>query len=59
MVRAKKPKVQIKRQKTSLGWAYRIYIDGTYMGTDLTEASAPRRMLVIHEKTRRRKSPAE
>jgi len=62
MVRAKKPKVQIKRQKTSLGWAYRIYIDGTYMGTDLTEASAregARRMLVIHEKTRRRKSPAE
>ena len=23
-----KPKVQIKRWKVSLGWAYRIYIDG-------------------------------
>jgi hypothetical protein len=33
MPRAKKPKVQIKRQKTSLGGAYRIYIDDTYMGT--------------------------
>ena len=29
MARTKKPKVHIKRQKTSLGWAYRIYIDGT------------------------------
>ena len=27
MARSKKPKVQIKRQKTSLGWAYRIYIE--------------------------------
>ena len=36
--RAKKPKVQIKRQKVSLGWAYRIYIDGNYMGTGLTQA---------------------
>ena len=32
MARTKKPKVQIKRQKVSLGWAYRIYIDGMYMG---------------------------
>ena len=38
--RTKKPKVQIKRQKTSLGWAYRTYVDGTYMGTGLTQASA-------------------
>jgi hypothetical protein len=37
---AKTPKVQIKRTKTSLGWAYRIYIDGAYMGTGLTKESA-------------------
>ena len=36
----KKPKVQIKRQRTSLGWAYRIYIDDKYMGTGLTQDSA-------------------
>jgi len=36
----KKPKVQIKRVKTSLGWAYRIYVDGSYVGTGLTQASA-------------------
>jgi hypothetical protein len=40
MARSQKPKVQIKRTKTSLGWAYRIYIDGTYMGTALTQASS-------------------
>ena len=40
MARTKKPKVQIKRQKTSLGWAYRIYINGSYMATSLTQASA-------------------
>ena len=40
MARTKKPKVQIKRQKVTLGWAYRIYIDGMYMGTGLTQASA-------------------
>jgi hypothetical protein len=58
MARTKKPKVQIKRQKTSLGWVYRIYIDGTYMGTGLTQASArdgAKRMLAIYEKARRRK----
>ena len=62
MARTKKPKVQIKRQKTSLGWAYRIYIDGTYMGTGLTQASArdgAKRMLANYEKARRRKSSAE
>ena len=55
MARTKSPKVQIKRQKTSLGWAYRIYIDGMYMGTGLTRASArdgAKRMLVIYEKIR-------
>ena len=54
MARTKKPKVQIKRQKTSLGWAYRIYIDGSYMGTGLTQASARNsvpRMLVIYDRT--------
>jgi len=30
MAGTKKPKVQIKRQKVSLGWAYRIYVDGMY-----------------------------
>ena len=35
---AKSPR--FKRQKMSLGWAYRIYIDGMYMGTGLTLASA-------------------
>ena len=40
MARTKKPKVQIMRQKVSLGWAYRIYIGGAYMGTGLTRASA-------------------
>ena len=62
MARTKKPKVQIKRQKVSLGWAYRIYIDGMYMGTGLTQASAregAKRMLVVYEKAGRRKSPAE
>jgi outer membrane biogenesis lipoprotein LolB len=52
MDRTKKPKVQIKRQKTSLGWAYRIYIDGMYMGTGLTRASARdgvKRMLANYE----------
>lgn len=35
----RKPKVRIKRTKTSLGWAYRIYVDGMYMGTALTRES--------------------
>ena len=55
MADTKKAKVQIKRTKTSLGWAYRIYIDGTYMGTGLTQASAregAKRMLVNYEKTK-------
>ena len=59
MARAKKPKVQIKRQKTSLGWAYRIYIDGAYMGTGLTRTSArggAKRMLANYERARRRRS---
>ena len=62
MPRTKKPKVQIKRQKVSLGWVYRIYIDGTYIGTGLTQASArtgAKRMLAIYERARWRKSPGE
>ena len=57
MARAKKPKVQIKRQRTSLGWAYRIYIDGMYMATGLTEAEAREavpRMLQIYERANNR-----
>ena len=57
MARAKKPKVQIKRQRTSLGWAYRIYIDGMYMATGLTEAEAREavpRMLQIYERANSR-----
>ena len=56
MADTKKAKVQIKRTKTSLGWAYRIYIDGTYMGAGLTRASArhgAKRMLVNYERARR------
>jgi hypothetical protein len=54
---SKKPKVQIKRHKSSLGWAYRIYIGGAYMGTGLTQASTrdgATRMLAIYEKAARR-----
>ena len=50
------------RRVVSLGWAYRIYIDGTYVGTGLTQASArtgAKRMLAIYEKTIRRKSAVE
>ena len=57
MARTKKSKVQIKRQKVSLGWAYRIYIDGMYMGTGLTRASAREavpRMLQIYERANNR-----
>ena len=54
MARTKKTKVVIKREKTSLGWAYRIYIDGTYMGAALTPTSAregAKRMLAIYQRT--------
>ena len=57
MARTKKPKVQIKRQKTSLGWAYRIYMDDTYMGAGLSRASArdgAKRMLVIYQRSNSR-----
>ena len=54
MAGTKKPKVQIKRQKVSLGcWAYRIYIDGMYMGAWLTRATArdgAKRMLANYER---------
>lgn len=54
----KKPKVQIKREKTSLGWAYRIYVGGMYMGTALTQAGARDsvpRMLAIYERINRQR----
>ena len=60
MAHTKKPKVQIKRQKVSLGWAYRIYIDGAYMGTALTRASArdgAKRMLAIYDRIGSRSQP--
>jgi hypothetical protein len=53
----KKAKVQIKREETSLGFAYRIYIDGDYMGAGLTPESAregAKRLLVIYEGEKRR-----
>jgi hypothetical protein len=53
VARTKKPKIQIKREQTSLGWAYRIYIDGMLMGAmlslDAAYKSVPR-MLAIYEK---------
>jgi hypothetical protein len=54
---AKKPKVQIKREKTSLGWAYRIYIGGEMMGTALSRDAAKKsvpRMLKIYERVTNR-----
>jgi hypothetical protein len=54
--RTKKPKVQVKREKTSLGFAYRIYIDGEYAGAGLSEASAregAKRILAGQERKRR------
>jgi hypothetical protein len=59
MARTKKPKVQIKRQKTSLGWAYRIYIDGSYSLTQASARAGAERMPAIYERTRRRKTPVE
>jgi hypothetical protein len=50
MARTKKPKVQIRHEKTSLGW---VYIDGDYMGAGLTPESAregAKRLLVIYER---------
>lgn len=57
MARTKKPKVEIKRHKTSLGWAYRLHIGGMYLGTGLTHAAAREavpRMLVMYERAGRR-----
>lgn len=55
MASTKKPKVKIKRTKTSLGWCYRIYIDGMLMGAalsrDVAKKSMPR-MLAIYERVR-------
>ena len=54
--KSRKPKVQIKRERTSLGWAYRIYIDGKYAGAGLTRKSAEdgaKQMLARREKQSR------
>jgi hypothetical protein len=51
----KKPKVKIKREKTSLGWVYRVYIDGMLMGAALSRDAAKEsvpRMLTIYERIR-------
>ena len=53
----KKPKVQIKRLRTSLGMAYRIYINGQLMAAAFTPAEAREalpRMLQIYEKANNR-----
>jgi len=53
VARTKKPKVQIKREKASLGWAYRIYIDGMLMGAALSRDAANKsvpRMLIVYER---------
>ena len=58
MALTKNPKVQIKRTKTPLGWAYRIYIGGMYIGTTLTKASAHEavpQMLATYERTMSRR----
>jgi hypothetical protein len=57
MPRPKKPKVTIRRERTSLGWAYVIRVDGMYVGTGLTKGSAREsvpRVLAIYEKVKRR-----
>ena len=59
MPRTKKAKVKSKREKTSLGWAYRIYIDGMYLGTALTAESARKSvpgMIAIHARSSKRRS---
>ena len=56
MARTRTPKVKIKREKTSLGLAYRIYINGTYMGTGLTREDARKAvpgMLTIYNRIAR------
>ena len=45
MTRAKGPKVQIKREKTSLGFAYRIYIEGAGLTRESAREGA-KQMLV-------------
>ena len=59
MRHTRKPKVQIKRQRVSLGWAYRIR--RRLVGTGLTQASArtgAKRMLAIYERAKRRNRPS-
>jgi len=62
MARPKKPKVKIKRTKSSLGWTDPIYIDDNYMdGTKRQHrpAEGAKRMLAIQVRQRRRESSIE
>lgn len=54
MARGQKLKVQFKREKTSLGWVYRIYIGGMYMATASSREAAREsieRVLAMYERT--------
>jgi hypothetical protein len=55
MTHTETPKVEIKRERASLGWTYRIYIGGMLMGAalsrDAAEKSTPR-MLAIYAKAK-------
>jgi len=56
MTHTKNPKVEIKREKTSLGSTYRIYIGGMLMGAALSRDSADKsvpRMLALYAKIKR------
>ena len=55
----KKPKLRLKRHKSSLGWAYRIYIDGHYMGAGLTRASAREGAKRMLDTAKRRNKPSK
>ena len=55
----KKPKLRLKRHKSSLGWAYRIYIDGHYMGAGLTRASAREGAKRMLDPAKRRNQPSK
>jgi hypothetical protein len=53
------PKSTIKKTKTSMGVAYRIYIDGMYMGAAFTQAGAregAKRMFKVYERVKQRKA---
>lgn len=56
MTHTKGPKVEIKRENTSLGWTYRIYIGGMLMGAAFSRDAADRsvpRLLAIYAQAKR------